>query len=1187
MGPLPNGFPAAERNPKSIQVRVTSSGLDFLEAHVSEVAEGAIPGGLSSDVPPECTKNPKICCPGNGQAPKKCRIIVDLEPRDGDPPRLELTPQDPPGNRLGVLVRTRIRTETPMPIEYNTGIYPVKCDVTIDSERAGKPSLTMTTALDFLQDRSAGTTRLVSGPVEITDLDNDDLELKGGIDCAIANLAKGVFMGQFKKQIEDQVKNAITEQLCKTCETDGTCAPFASCQEQTCEIDDSFGKRCLQELGATGRMAAASVFASISPGMTGNMDLYDVAGGYATTTQEGLSLGVLGGALPAEHHPCVPSSSAPPKVDVPLSAFFQGNTRPDTNAAFDVGLGVHISYLNQALWAAYEAGFLCLSVGPAASPMLNTDTFAIVSTSLSYLLDEGSVPLILGLRPQVPATMTLGDGTFQENDKGETVIDDPLFTISLPKLEIDVYALIDQRYVRVFTVHADVTLPLSLDVSADGKLLPVLGDVEEAFTNLAVTNSELLTEEPEELATNFRAILGVAVPMLTSQLGGIDLPDLVGLKLEVQRGGITSVDDHTFFALFANLAAKSETAGKPTRAVTRARIMDVRAPAPSAFAQSPRDPDLRPEIDLELGGDGAAPLEFQYRIDGGFWSPFGTRSRVTLVRDAFWRKGRHTVEVRAREVGRPDTLDPRPVLLEAQIDPGPTADEYENVLGPERQLLAFHGRAPAQSGGCGCAVGGHEGATTPLALLLLGLLPWVWFKFRRVAALLLTLVGLSCGGELAGQGHSDLKPVVPGTIGRYSDLAASKGRVVVSAYEQSLGDLVVSDVGKNGELSFRTVDGVPDEPPELNPYEYRGGIRGKGANVGAWTSIALFDGKARVSYQDRDAGALKYAYERKKGGVFAYHAVDVGPGVAGLYTSLSLSKTGVPGVAYMATGIDDGKGGKKSQLRWAQAKNATPAAQADWTVTVVAEAGIPCAGLCKTSEVCVKATAVCQVPETTCGDTCAGDTACVGGMCTDILPSPSFTDLPEGTGLFASAGRLPDDRPVIAFHDRSTGDLRLAVLEAAGTWSVVPLDATPEADTGQWASLVVAKDGTVHVAYQDATTDRLLVVSWKDGQVGAIQVVDDGLRPPERPHPVGASAQLMLLGDGSLRVAYQDSALSDLLLATRSQDGTWTRIELSAGPDGYGFYAAAAVEASNVWVSNFVYSTTIYPPGQLEVGKAP
>ena len=89
-----------------------------------------------------------------------------------------------------------------------------------------------------------------------------------------------------------------------------------------------------------------------------------------------------------------------------------------------------------------------------------------------------------------------------------------------------------------------------------------------------------------------------------------------------------------------------------------------------------------------------------------------------------------------------------------------------------------------------------------------------------------------------------------------------------------------------------------------------------------------------------------------------------------------------------------------------------------------------------------------------------------------------------------------------------------------------------------WSSAVVAGNGTVHVAYQEALGDQLMYTTWSNGTVGTPVVVDDGERAGDRTHPVGAAASIFLV-NGAPSIAYQDGMSADVLLATQAGT-TWT-----------------------------------------------
>lgn len=1252
LSPLPNGFPSQDRHANAIQARLTTTGVAFIENNASALVGALVPGGLNFDIPESCGGNPEVCC---GLPPGSCGLEINLDPQPGDPPRLELTPRVSPDNQLGVVLRARIRTTAPMPIKYDTGLFTADCDVELDTTWAGVPSVTIVTDVNFNQDVTTATTRIAVGAVDMQDLDDGDIVLSGSFTCDLADFFKGFFIDQIISGFTDQIGATIEDQVCKKCETDATCNPFGTCNaDGVCELNDAGGQRCVQEIGASGRMAAANLLAGLSPGQPGEMDIYDVAGGYAKTNDDGLSLGILGGAIPADgrHDPCVPVSAPPTLVMVPEVPQFKANSGPA--GAFDIGIGLHEYYLNLNGWAAYESGFLCANVGTRSIDLINSGTFSILVPSLSDYLHQKTGPLILALRPQTRPVMTLGLGTFTIAPNGDKIIDDPLITITMNQLQIDFYAQVDQRYIRIFTLQTDLVLPIGLDVDGMGSLLPVMGDLEGAFGNIVVTNSELMAETAQSIADKFPAVLSIALPFVADALGAIALPEIAGLNILIPPGGITSVENKTFLAIFGNLAVAM---AKPVpRANTTAEIKSMQIPATAVFSARTLDRARRPVVELDFGGlTGAGDdrgLEWQYRVDEGVWSPYTTSPTVGVSRDTFWLQGRHRIEVRAREIGLPMTTDLTPVVLEPLIDTiAPdvaldlhgakvTVDATDLVSDAESMTVAyrygagewidvgtvatavipvsgdvdlddlevavtdeagntatgtsadFHGRTPS-SGGCSCRTtgGGSLGGGLLLVLGVLLSFPAVRRRGRRgvlpllvLAAVAVWATGCNCSSAPPGD-DPNIENVPRGPTGQYDDIAAVNGQVVVSAYEEMWGDLVIVRVVE-GQLEYEAVDGIPDVEPLLDPGAYRRGINEEGDDVGAYTSIALHDGQVRVSYQDITHGALRYASQ--DGNDWNIHVVDSGQGgVAGYYTSLSLDSAGVPGIAYMVHNIDDGAGGRKSELRWAQASTTDPLAEQDWTVSILHEEAIPCAGLCGDDAVfaCVAETNLCAAIETTCAAECTGDTACVGGNCVAIVPTSTVDDFPDGTGLYASAGRLPDGRPVVAFYDRVLGDLNLAVLDTSGAWIIVPLDAEEPTDRGQWSSLAVAPDGIVHVAYQDSIGDRLLYITWDGVAAGAIEVIDDGLRD-DRPHPVGASASLVLDGQGGLSVAYQDAAQSDMLFARRT-GGAWTRGDLMSGVEGYGFWIAATADGNTTWVSSLAYDRADNPLGQLRVVTLP
>src|SRR5262249_11642167 len=143
---------------------------------------------------------------------------------------------------------------------------------------------------------------------------------------------------------------------------------------------------------------------------------------------------------------------------------------------------------------------------------LNSSTFALLAPSMDDLTHKLTESMFITVRPQAAPTMTLGAGTFTTDSMGVKHIQDPLITVTLPNFVMEFYLLSDDRYIRVFTMTADVSLPIGLDVDGSGNLVPILGDLTSAFKNIRVSDSSLLSETPDALAMKFPTVLSVALP---------------------------------------------------------------------------------------------------------------------------------------------------------------------------------------------------------------------------------------------------------------------------------------------------------------------------------------------------------------------------------------------------------------------------------------------------------------------------------------------------------------------------------------------------------------------------------------------------------------------------------------------------------------------------------------------------
>ncbi len=1327
MGPIPGGFPTQERIPNGIQVRITRGGLDFIQDNMASIVTDMMGGSLQFDLPATCDQDISgfgtmdFCGEGSAddcqaQDPP-CSIQVDLL-------GLTLNPQAP--STLHVEGHLNVRSLHTIHTHGDSDLVP-DCNVDLDTSAGSHPYVRVVADMVFNQDSQSGRTRIDLENVEIPDgdIDDDDIDITGSEwwntpTCGAIDLFfKGQLIDQLRQTVSDQAQS-MAQSLCMPCDpSDPTCPQLSSCQETDdgtqmyCMEDSTEG--CVQNMGTEGRVDMGAVLSSLAPALQAWLDIHIWAGGYSDMVNSGVSQGLFAGtrAWPGGAS-CVPRRDPPPIQTIPESATFQVDQRPD-GGSYHLGIGIHKTFLDRMGYALYDSGALCLDMGPRQSDYLKVSTFSLMLDSLGDLIHSDDPALVISVRPQNPPTFTLGSGTL---DADGTILD-PLITVQAKDLALDFYGLVDERFIRLFRLVTDLSLPLVLQVNENNQLVPVLGDIKGAFTNLRVEHSELLAESPEEIAAVFPSLLDAAGGALGSgALSPIDLPDMQGFELVLDENSITSTDQGQFLAIFANLQYSPAMADQPQGVLpqveTQARILSQQIPKALHPATLEQAVDQAPKVTLEVQGilpNGlSGQVEWSYRLDGGLWSTYRTTSPATIQRPLLWFEGRHHIEVRARLRGQPQTVDRTPARLEVVVDrAGPTisatvtdrrlswkADDL--VSKPDRvwtsfrfddgpwspwshvqsiqvptgaknvtlrakdesghvteRVLGLYGRVEprsSDSGGCGCRSNAPGGGLA-LLLTILGLFLSLHRKRRGgpgkpdesqrssrrnpfsrgllVPTLALTVLGAqachhhSTGGQNCGDAtdipllcadpapqceaweslvgtepmtlDEDCQPLPvpcecevtsiaePGDFGRYLSIAAGNGAVLVACYNDTWGDLDLVTKTEDGFVP-QPVDGVPwDGPVQADPSGFRKGILLKGDDVGKYTAIALgSDGQARITYLDQDRSALKYA--QGLAGNWAIHDIYV-PATDNeqvWYSDILLDDSDQPTVFFMVTGLDNADGTFSSKLMMAQASSANPSSSDDWTLSDVDSTQIPCAGLCPSGQVCPADTWTCVAEDDSCDPACAQGQVCIAGSCVDEALPPTWTDHPEGTGLFVTAARLSDGRLVAAYHDRTLGLVRLALQDGSGSWTVQTADGDQYSDLGLYVDMTLGPDDTIHLAYHDAVADALIYQALDPSLTQlAREVADDGQRDDGH-HVVGLDPVILLSDDGTLRIIEQDGTDADLLVATRTQDGQWNVTGLDTGDAGYGFYTDVARDSDGtLWIAQYVYDRAADRFGSLHI----
>ena len=346
----------------------------------------------------------------------------------------------------------------------------------------------------------------------------------------------------------------------------------------------------------------------------------------------------------------------------------------------------------------------------------------------------------------------------------------------------------------------------------------------------------------------------------------------------------------------------------------------------------------------------------------------------------------------------------------------------------------------------------------------------------------------------------DVPPTPIGVVGRFNDLGVHNGAVWVSAYSDTYGDLVVGRHQANGGFDWQWVDGLPvGVEPDANPTGPRGGHTLPGPDVGRYTAMAISrEGTLHVAYYDFDNRTLKYALGSPTGNVHNWTTLVLDDeGDAGRWSSISLDPQGRPGIAYRVGSVEG-----ISQVRYIQAASAAPSTNDDWGVPLILHA---------------------RVLEN---------------------PDPETGTYPEGTGLFTTQARTSEGAAVVAWYDRTAGQLYWSRMGAAGFGEPEVLagwesdDPVSVGDMGANVDLTLDANDNAYLCFQDGLTDSLRYIA---PELGHHEWVDDGVwldvgGRGHSVHVVGDDCNIELDLQGRPLMVYQDSTMQALLLRRRDRE---------------------------------------------------
>ena len=523
-----------------------------------------------------------------------------------------------------------------------------------------------------------------------------------GLTNGIISLAFDALSSTINSEVTTLIDNAVAPQLCTKPDTTGGCPPgsVVDTGSGNCDYAGITPATCLPiELGVDGLLNLGNLLQSISYGTTSQLDFSLAAGGnmipanvptipyaspgfptqgsaadntpYSGHTPNGITLGLLSAMVPDPQSSCVPKAANPIPTGIPIPTELEQNSVTPW-ASTDppgpqFGLALAGRYLNYAFGSIYNSGALCLGISTDTFAQLNSGILSILAPSIRDLtFEQETAAAAVITRPQTPPTVTIGGGTNPNTD--------PLLLISLKQFALDFYVFSDDRFVRVMTFTADLTIPVNLSTAVtaanpNGELLPSLGTVTAA--NGVVTNSELLTENPTAIATGLTGLVGSIVGQVAGSLKPISLASLtssLGISLTIPPDGIRKLTSGTddFLGIFGDLALAPAGAIK----VKPHPNLVEKTVHPEVMTLATYDATKLPTLHVTFGTEtpSAEPVEYTYWIDSGTRSPWSTETDVTIQNQTLFLQGQHSLYVSARQVGVPMSEAETPAVIPYIID---------------------------------------------------------------------------------------------------------------------------------------------------------------------------------------------------------------------------------------------------------------------------------------------------------------------------------------------------------------------------------------------------------------------------------------------------------------------------------------------------------------------------------------
>ncbi len=567
------------------------------------------------------------------------------------------------------------------------------------------------------------------------------------VEGGIAELADNL-LPAISGLIQEPVKNLIDEQLegmlCGRCEGDSDCRTLHgyTCKDgNICRLADGTCDWML--IGLEQAFDLGPMLAGFMPGLAAEL-WFSLAAGYRVDIPQDesyLDLNLFGGTTlpcrlcpsgsddecgsdyscfnyvcrasptdlceldPAKSEPCVDPMYFGGNPDLPRTDI--GRTVPGTGEAYMVGIALREEMLDQLGYTLYNSALLCMTLDsnmPSVGGYL--DLIWTFYGGISNLVPGGNPPTAIQLQPSPPLDdsnpieFTIGQNTWHYEDEegtdyGHTCpdseeiactakVDEPLLRIDINGLQLHMYAMVDERWYRAFTLKMDIGLPLAIDLT-DGMLLPIIDIGGLEIKNITAPYSAL-DLDLAATADNLGGLLGAVMPMLSNLVPAME-PMEIPMAFDFNQDHVTDIrlvinalkgidakdTMETQFGALGIYASMEVPSG--ARTVEQTTVVDTEI-VKIERRTMPTTEELRqgqwPSLVLRVDGSDLDfdndNLEYQYRVDQTAWSMWIPSNLLAIQSPMLAAQGEHTIYVRARDRRDGRSWDRLPAEITVRTD---------------------------------------------------------------------------------------------------------------------------------------------------------------------------------------------------------------------------------------------------------------------------------------------------------------------------------------------------------------------------------------------------------------------------------------------------------------------------------------------------------------------------------------